>query len=168
MKTIAAELRTAETSDAAALAETHEAAWVNAYAGLIPHRALRTMVGRRDEAWWRRAIARRAAILILDYAGEAVGYATVGRNRTPALPAEGEIFELYVRPEFQGIGFGRRLHSGAARLLAERGLKGRVVWALADNAPALRFYENAGGVDVAEGCETFEGRTLRKIAFLWP
>jgi hypothetical protein len=50
-------------------------------------------------------------------------------------------------------------------LLRARGLKGVAVWSLADNENAVRFYEAAGGADVATGSETFEGVTLHKVAY---
>ncbi len=52
-------------------------------------------------------------------------------------------------------------------VLVDQGLKGLVVWALDDNDIALSFYRGAGGRDVAEGVECFEGKTLKKIAFVW-
>lgn len=167
MKTIAAEIRFAEPADAAALAGVHADSWQNAYGGLIPFKALRQMVSRRGTDWWRRAIARRAAILVLEFDGRTAGYATLGHNRSQALPVEGEIYEIYLRPEFQGLGFGRRLFEAAGALLKDRGLKGFAVWALADNETAVDFYTGLGGADVAEGEESFDGKTLRKVAFIW-
>ena len=167
MKTTLAEIRFAEPTDAAALAAVHEAAWRGAYAGIIPHRSLAGMIGRRHVGWWNRAIDRQAAILVLEFHGEIAGYATLGRNRTGALDVEGEIYELYLRPEYQGIGFGRRLFRAATALLADRGLKGVAVWALADNDNAMGFYAALGGADIAEGAERFETQTLRKVAFVW-
>ena len=32
----------------------------------------------------------------------------------------------------------------------------------------MGFYSALGGGDIAEGAETFEGRSLRKVAFVWP
>ncbi|WP_427025202.1 N-acetyltransferase family protein [Aureimonas ureilytica] len=168
MKTIAAEIRLAEPRDAAALSRVHEASWRGAYAGLIPFRTLTRMVERRNAAWWHSAIQNQAAILVLEYGGEMGGYATLGRNRTRALGVEGEVYELYLRPEFQGIGFGQRLFAAARMLIRSRGLSGTAVWALEDNPSAVRFYQAAGGVDVATGTETFEGVTLRKLAFTFP
>lgn len=167
MKTIAAEVRFAKGPDAEALAEIHEAAWRNAYSGLIPHRALARMISRRGSDWWARAIDNGAGVLVLQFGNETVGYATLGRNRTKGLAAEGEIYEIYLRPEYQGLGFGGRLFDAARRLLRSRGMKGVAVWALLDNDGAVGFYNAAGGVDVAEGEECFDGITLRKVAFVW-
>jgi hypothetical protein len=42
-----------------------------------------------------------------------------------------------------------------------------VVWALADNDNACRFYRNAGGRKVARANERFGDVALSKIAFAW-
>ncbi|MEF2071566.1 GNAT family N-acetyltransferase [Consotaella aegiceratis] len=168
MKTIATDIRLAEPDDAAALAEVHEAAWLNAYSGLIPNRSLHAMVQRRGPDWWRRALHRGAAILVFQFDGRVAGYATLGRNRAPALLVDGEIYELYLQPEFQGLGFGGRLFRAAGSVLTRKGLKGLAVWCLADNERAMRFYAAIGGHDIAEGEECFEGTVLRKVGFIWP
>jgi len=99
--------------------------------------------------------------------GAIAGYATIGKNRARELSEQGEIYELYMLPEYQGIGLGSRLFSAARRTLADHGLKGMVVWALEENQNALSFYAGAGGRDVAEGVEVFEHKALKKIAFVW-
>lgn len=167
MNTLTIDIRKAEPRDAEAVACVHHEAWQNAYAGIIPHRALNSMIGRRGHAWWENAIRRAASVLVVEMGGDVVGYATIGRNRARELPQEGEIYELYLRPEYQGIGLGTRLFNAARERLAAHGLSGLVVWALEENDGALRFYEGAGGRDVAEGVEVFDTKALRKIAFVW-
>lgn len=125
------------------------------------------MIARRDERWWAKAIRHSTRILVLEAMGEIVGYTTLGRNRASALAQEGEVYELYLLPEYQGVGLGRRLFLAARQELTNVGLKGCVVWVLDDNRPAVQFYQNAGGIDVAEGSETFSGSTLSKTAFAW-
>ena len=161
------EIRRAEVGDAEAISAIHVAAWRGAYTGIIPHRALNIMLQRRGPAWWARAIQRSTQILVADIGGVVAGYATLGPNRARQLPQRGEVYELYIRPEYQGIGLGTRLLGAARRSLVEQGLKGLVVWALEDNDLAVAFYEGAGGQDVAEGVECFEGKTLKKLAFVW-
>lgn len=167
MKTLTIDIRNAGPADARAVADVHFKSWNGAYSGIIPHRALSAMIARRDHKWWASAIRRVATVLVVEMGGEIVGYATLGRNRARELSQQGEIYELYILPEYQGVGLGTRLFRAARRKLAEHGLKGLVVWALEDNAGAISFYEGAGGVDAAEGIEVFEQKAHRKIAFTW-
>lgn len=167
MKTLSIDIRRAEPQDAEAIADVHLDAWQGAYAGIIPHKALTTMVNRRGAAWWANAIRRAASVLVVELGGEIVGYATLGRNRARELPQQGEIYELYLRPEYQGVGIGTRLFRAAREKLAAHGLQGMVVWALEENENALGFYTGAGGRDIAEGVEVFDQKALRKVAFVW-
>lgn len=167
MNTVTFDIRPAEPKDADDIASVHEAAWNGAYAGLIPHRALRSMVGRRGPKWWASAIRRAATVLVVEMNGIIVGYTTLGRNRARQIEADGEIYELYLLPEYQGLGLGTRLFNEARSKLRDHNLKGLVVWALEENGGAVSFYHGHGGRDVAEGVEVFDGRALKKIAFCW-
>ena len=167
MNTLTIDIRKAEPRDADAIADVHQAAWRGTYAGIIPHRALNGMLGRRGPQWWAHAIRRATSILVVDMGGKVAGYATLGRNRARELKQEGEIYELYLRPECQGIGLGSRLFDAARERLVGHGLHGLVVWALEENLNALSFYAGAGGRDVAEGVEVFDQKALRKVAFIW-
>ena len=112
-------------------------------------------------------LRRAATVLVVEIGGKIAGYATIGKNRAREPKQQGEIYELYLRPEYQGIGLGSRLFKAARGRLADHGLKGMVVWALEDNQNALAFYAGAGGRDVAEGVEIFEQKALKKVAFVW-
>ncbi len=167
MNTLTIGIRKAEPRDAEAIADVHHLAWRGAYSGIIPHRALNRMIDRRGPDWWANAIRRAATVLVVEIGGKLAGYATIGRNRARELGQQGEIYELYLRPEYQGIGLGSRLFAAAREKLADSGLKGMVVWALEENSGALSFYEGAGGRDVAEGVEIFDQKALKKVAFVW-
>jgi ribosomal protein S18 acetylase RimI-like enzyme len=167
MKTVDIAIRQAERDDAAKVADVHQAAWRQAYSGIIPHKALGMMVGRRGADWWSRVINRSGAVLIAEIGGVVAGYVTFGRNRARQLDQQGEIYELYLLPEYQGIGLGTRLFEAARKALKAHNLNGLVVWALEDNDIANDFYRGRGGKDVAEGVETFDDKTLRKIAYVW-
>lgn len=167
MTTLSIDTRRAMEGDAFGISAVHDASWRNAYTGLIPHKALDTMVRRRDPKWWGRAIRNSTRILVLEDDGKIVGYATLGPNRVSALAQEGEVYELYLLPEYQGVGLGRKLFLSAREELTRLGMGSCVVWVLEDNDPAMSFYRNAGGCDVAEGVETFNGKTLNKVAFCW-
>lgn len=167
MNTLTIDIRKAEPRDASAIADVHQEAWRGAYSGIIPHRALTRMINRRGPDWWANAIRRAATVLVIEIGGKLAGYATIGRNRARELPQQGEIYELYLRPEYQGIGLGSQLFAEARKKLARSSLRGLVVWALEENTGALSFYEGAGGRDVAEGVEVFDQKALKKVAFVW-
>lgn len=166
MNTLTIDIRRAEPRDADAIADVHRDAWLGAYAGIIPHKALTAMINRRGPQWWSNAIRNATSILVVDLGGTVAGYATIGRSRAKQLKPQGEIYELYLRPEYQGIGLGSRLFKAARQRLIQHGLKGLVVWALEDNGNAMSFYEGSGGRDVAEGVEA-DQKALRKVAFVW-
>ena len=167
MSTLVIGVRRAEARDAEGITEVHDAAWRNAYDGMIPAKELNRIIARRGPRWWDRAIRRGTAILVLEVGGAVCGYATFGPNRARNLVQKGEIYEIYIKPEYQGIGLGTRLFLAARRELARFGFDTVVVWALADNDNACRFYRNAGGRKVARANERFGEVALTKVAFAW-
>ncbi len=167
MSTVLIEIRRARASDAATVAEAHDEAWRTAYQGIIPGAELRRLINRRGPAWWESAIRKGSRIVLLQFGDKVAGYANYGRNRARSLHFEGEIYELYLRPEFQGLGFGRRLFTAARRDLLQSGLKSMVIWALSDNEHATEFYRALGGRMVARSSERFGPKSLDKVAFAW-
>ena len=167
MFTSVAETRRAIPDDAVGIADVHAQSWKQAYSGIVPYRALSKMINRRDVDWWAKAIRRSTVILVAELNGEIAGYATLGPNRVSTFPYQGEIYEIYLKPEFQGIGLGTQLFIDARKELKRRSYKGTVVWVLSDNHPAMNFYENAGGKAIARGSEHFDDKRLEKIAYVW-
>jgi ribosomal protein S18 acetylase RimI-like enzyme len=158
-------IRGARLGDEGDIAGVHDAAWREAYRGVIPGRELERMIARRGAAWWRTAISRRTPLLVLEFEDSVVGYVSYGRNRVPALGYGGEIFELYLAPECQGCGLGRRMFDAARKDLAGHGYPTMVVWALADNDRAVGFYRRLGGRVLRRAHETFGGQDRERVAF---
>ena len=167
MTTLSIEVRRADPRDARAISEVHRTAWIAAYSGMIPHRPLVQMLERRREDWWRRATRGPSTLLVLEVAGKIAGYATIGMNRVPALKQDGEIYELYLLPEYQGIGLGSYLFRECRAVLGGLGMNGLVVWCLEENDNAVTFYRAMGGMDVAEGMEQFGEKSIKKLGFVW-
>jgi len=161
------EIRRAKPQDAPAIAGVHDAAWLTAYRGIIPGLELERMVERRGPTWWEQAINRGSRVSVLIAGDAVVGYTNFGGNRAKTLAYGGEIYEIYLNPVYQGLGFGQRLFAAARRDLTLAGLNGLVVWALKDNSGAVGFYEALGGQPVAASTERFGTKTLDKIAFAW-
>jgi ribosomal protein S18 acetylase RimI-like enzyme len=158
-------IRTAKTSDRAGLATVHDAAWRYAYRGVLPGAELERMISRRGPDWWGSAVRRRVPIVVLEAEGKVRGYATYGASRLRMLPYRAEIYELYIQPEWTGLGFGRRLFRTVQDRLARRGHDALVVWCLEDNAAGCAFYEGLGGRPVAQADETLGGVKVAKLAY---
>jgi ribosomal protein S18 acetylase RimI-like enzyme len=158
-------IRNAREGDAEGIARVHDLAWRDAYRGLIPGRELEQMIARRGPLWWHSAIVRGSRLLVLDFDDCVRGYASYGRNRVPSLHYGGEIFELYIAPEFQGLCFGTRLFDAARKDLAGHGYRTFLVWALADNERAVQFYLKLGGRIVRQAIERFGDEVRGRVAF---
>jgi GNAT superfamily N-acetyltransferase len=167
MSDLLVSIRHAKPDDATALSRVFDAAWREAYLGIIPGMTLEKMLSRRSERWWRSTVSRGRPLVVLDIGQGAVGYASYGRCRDRSLPANGEIDELYLLPEYQGIGFGRRLFNAVRNDLKDREMDRTVVWALEANERACTFYESMGGRTIARVEERIGRTPLAKVAYLF-
>ena len=159
MTSLVIDVRPARASDGGALSDVYAAAWREAYSGIIPALTLERMICRRGPSWWRATIQRRA-VLVLEAGGEIAGYATFGPAHNQLLPGAAEIQELYLAPEYQGIGLGKRLFAGALRTIRSKGYAMVVVRALAEIDRANEFYTRRGGRLLARTEEALGGRAL--------
>ena len=167
MSDLLVSIRHAKPEDAAGLSRVFEQAWREAYQGIIPGVALERMLARRGPRWWQSTVTRGRPLAVLDIGQGIAGYVSYGRCRDRSLPAKGEIDELYLAPEYQGLGFGRRLFKAVRNDLAARDMDRLVVWALADNERACAFYERIGGRSIAQVKERIGGISLTKVAYLF-
>lgn len=124
------------------------------------------MIQRRGTEWWANAIQSGEHILVLEMTGKVAGYATFGAARSRGT-CQGEIYELYVAPIYQGLGLGEHLFEACRHALDTRHLNGLLVWALAENTAAMDFYWRRGGRPVARAFDRIGGARLEKIAFAW-
>ncbi len=159
-------VRRARIADAPALAGIFKESWRTTYRGIIPHNHLENMIRRRGTARWRSSIRAGEMVLILEYDGKLVGYATCGSARSRGA-CKGEIFEIYLLADYQGLGFGEYLFEACRFRLDERRLRGLIVWALAANVAATNFYWQLGGRPLVSAYERIGGARLEKIAFTW-
>ncbi len=160
-------IRNAASDDAHDIARVHEEAWRQTYQGLIPHLHLEQMIARHGPGWWQNTLRNGLSAQVLEFDGEVSGYVTLGRSRMRGTPYKGEIFELYVRPAEQGVGFGGRLFHAARAELSAHHLAGLCIWSLACNERACTIYQHLGGGQISEGLEQFGDQSLRKVAFAW-
>ena len=165
MSELVTAIRIAGPADYRGISQTFDQAWREAYRGVIPGIQLERRVQRRGPQWWWRTLHRARPVAVLEIRKQIAGYACYGRCRDSSIAASGEIDEFYLRPEYQGLGFGRRLFGSIRADLRNRHAGPVLVWSLAENERACGFYEAMGGQRIASRSETVAGTPLTKIAY---
>lgn len=169
-------IRRAARGDAAAIGRVYVETWQSTYAGLLPDAMLAGMSDVRQSAWWSRALAdpreSRGVFVADDEEMGVVGFGSCGPVRDPPEGLSGtekrvgEVYTLYVEPDFQNQGLGRRLLDALFRQLRAEGCDTAVLWMLADN-PTRFFYEGLGGMPVGARTDTLAGRDVDEVAYAW-
>lgn len=170
-------IRRAGREDAATLARLRIETWQASYAGILPDAALIGMRLDPETAAWRRRLAappRATATLVADLALDALGvvfepvaFGACGPARHATPLCDGEVTDLYVVPDWQGQGIGRRLMGALFRELYDRGHSDAVIWVLEKN-PARFFYEHMGGRFAVQRQDTIGGQTCGIVGYVWP
>jgi len=117
---------------------------------------------------WRRGISRDDRwTWIAACNGVPCGFAATGPTIDEgAATGTGEVYAIYLEPERVGTGVGRELFATAVRNLREVGFARAVLWVLASNARARRFYEAAGWTaDGAVKDEDWYGQMIREVRY---
>ena len=94
------------------------------------------------------------------------GFATTAPSREPDLKDHGELCALHVDPEQWGRGIGIALLSAARAHLVSLGFRNAVLWVLAGNVRAERFYQNDGWApDGLSRTESIWGITVDEVRY---
>ena len=167
------EIRLGSAADADAIARVRRQSWFAAYEGIIATPVIDRATAPRALAT-ASSPYRRTMVAVGGACPAVVGYASFGPERTvatagpphpapdgartragPRTPAShltpagraghvGELYALYVTPAWWSTGTGRALMASALAALEAERYRRVVLWVLADNARARRFYERAG------------------------
>ena len=107
-----------------------------------------------------------AEVVIAEAGGQPAGFALFFHNYSTFLAQRGLYLEdLFVKPEYRGLGIGRALLAHLAALAIARRC-GRFEWSVLDwNAPAIGFYRKLGAVPM-EDWTIFRvtGEALQRLA----
>jgi ribosomal protein S18 acetylase RimI-like enzyme len=160
-------IRPARPGDARGIAELDVETWRSAYAGVLAAAYLVGLSAPRREIGWRGAILRgpRDVRVAVDPSGAVLGFGSCGPNRGDR-PYAGEVFTLYVAPDWQNRGLGRRLLIALFRRLVAAGRDSAIIWVLREN-PARFFYEHLGGRLVSRRSLPVGAASVPAIAYGW-
>jgi GNAT superfamily N-acetyltransferase len=138
-----------------AVGALHQRSRLAAYRDIVPADALTAVSPEMMGRWWtaRWPYERDTHLLtVAERAGRLAGFSYIGPAEPvdpadppdPDEPAPGELYAIHLDPDEQGRGVGRALMADALATLRRRGSRRAVLWVLAGNAHARRFYERGG------------------------
>ena len=152
------EIKKMETDgEIAGKAYVHWKSWQEAYKGLVDASYLEALTLEKCTA---AAFEYPGNTLVAKVGENVVGFCAYGEGRVEDLPGAGEIYALYVLPEYCGTGIGMALmDAGLEKLEGKRAF----VRVLKNNARAIRFYEKCGFVRDGFGQELVIGTPVTVI-----
>jgi GNAT superfamily N-acetyltransferase len=176
-------VRPARPEDSEALGRVHIAAWQAAYRGLMPDDFLDELNPAARAKRWRAALLEgpgdgrylaegfEALTLVIEGDnGQVAGISVVGPPRRAEPSCVGELWMINLEPAAWGRGLGTQLLGAATDELRGAGYVEAVLWVLAGNSRARRFYEREGWrpdgtelTDDARGFPITELRYRRKL-----
>jgi GNAT superfamily N-acetyltransferase len=161
--------RPGEPGDAEGIARVFVETWRATYPGLLPDRVLVRLSQEAQSAYWARLLQRRRGAEFVWVAAGArnrvAGFGGAGPERHGA-KGQGEIYTLYVRPDFHGLGLGRGLLEALLAGLAERGAASALLWVVEGN-PSRFFYERLGGKLAHRRVERLWGQDVPQLGYVW-
>ena len=105
-------IRYTTIEDAAAIARVHSESWRSAYRGIVPDHYRDSIDVEEWAERHRRNMTESSAGLIAHVAevqSEVVGWAVGGPNHEAKSAYSGELYAIYLLPEYQRLGIGLKL-----------------------------------------------------------
>ena len=164
-------IREAKPEDASAMARVRVDTWRAAYRGIVPDVTLDNLSYETTAKLLRRILWEENqgefGFVAESQGGQVVGIAVAGPVFTDKNAGfKGEVYILYVLPDFQNQGLGGALMKACAKRLAQLSLTPFMLWTYAQGS-ARDFYERLGGVKVREKEDEQDGKRLMSVAYGW-
>jgi ribosomal protein S18 acetylase RimI-like enzyme len=160
-------IRAARPGDARSIARLDVETWRATYAGILAAPYLVGLSAERRQQGWANVIARepRDVRVAVDADGNILGFGSCGSSRGEPGFA-GEVFTLYVAPDWQNRGIGRRLLLALFARLVAQGHRSAIIWVLRQN-PGRFFYHRLGGSQARQKMLPFAGTRVDAAGYGW-
>ncbi|MBR2751810.1 MAG: GNAT family N-acetyltransferase [Clostridiales bacterium] len=160
-------IRRMTIEDAEAVTDVLIKTWQTAYRGIVSDECLDhmdrpTLIERRKRQYKDYIVA------VVE--GRIVGFCWYVNDNSFSKEEAGidsEIVAIYVLPESERNGVGRKMFSYAVDDLKAQGRKRMVIWCLKDNSSGRNFYEKMGGVIMGEHKTHIGNLDYDEVGFLF-
>lgn len=161
-------IKYAKITDSDILGQIHSQSWKAAYKNIIPDEILNNITAEKRAKFFEKAIAdglEEDAIIYQD--DTALGLICIGKCRDLNLDNSfGEIWGIYLLPEYWNLGIGSRLMNWGINELRNKGYSKIALWVLEDNLNAIKFYEKHGFKFDGTIKEIFIGKNLNECRYI--
>jgi ribosomal protein S18 acetylase RimI-like enzyme len=150
--------REANVADCPGVANVHVRAWRESFAEIVPQAFLDKMsIEKRTLAFAKRLSDESYRMYVAEVPERGVvGFVDFGEPRESIDAYETELYAIYILPEFQRRGVGRRLFDLGVEALVRDGKNSMYLLAL-EVSPYKSFYEKMGGQVVGRKRKEIEG-----------
>ena len=148
-------IREAMPSDIPALAALHVKTWNATYPGVKnkPTHQIR-------EYQWNKAFEMKddhwCCFLMEDKNGRLIGFAQGNAYTGELKEYKGQLNKIYLLPEYQRLGFGKKLICHVVKRFCEQGINSMLLFSEPQN-PSVKFYEISGGKKILAANGEFHG-----------
>lgn len=160
--------REANVAECAAVAKVHVRSWHESFAALVPQSVMeRITVERRTNAFEERFQSDSYKMYVAEVVEQGIiGFADCGEPRDKIDNYQAELYAIFLLPEFQGSGVGRRLFSMCVDSVVKSGKSSMYLLAF-ENSPYRSFYDKMGGQLVSKRPVEIEGTTFNAVVYGW-
>lgn len=136
----------ATAAQAEILGRIHAESWQAAYRGIVPETEIRKFSPEWRAKVWSEFLPECRQECYLFFCGEQpYGLAILARSHEQgAAEDEGEVYAFYTHPSVWGTPAVKRAFLFCLQRLKDMGHKTAIIWVLAENQRARRFYEKHG------------------------
>lgn len=164
-------IRKATIQDAFSLAKVHVDAWRSAYKQIIPQSYLDQLSYDERHAMWIDILSKKNTLSIqlvaVDKENNIVGFVAGGEAREPEFGYDAELYAIYLLPEYQGQGIGKKLILHLTEWLIQNGYHKLYLWVLEKNKTRY-FYEQLGGKTLEYSkTVTFGDQQFIEVTYGW-
>jgi ribosomal protein S18 acetylase RimI-like enzyme len=162
--------RRAMADDAAAIATLRVDSWRATYRGVMPDAYLDGMRAEESTTMWSQVLLADVPtirVCVAEAGDEIVGFASGMMLNPEKLGFDAELTAIYLKPIAQRGGVGRRLLAMIADAMQRQGANGLMVWVIAANQAARKFYEELGAELLVEQPFTWDSLELTEAGYGW-
>jgi ribosomal protein S18 acetylase RimI-like enzyme len=166
------QIREANQDDVAGMAKVRVETWQATYPGIVPEDflaglSIQSTTERWQKVFWENRKPEVAFFVAENEPKDIVGVAICGPEQSQDPIYHGEIYVLYVLPEYQNQGIGGGLVAACVQhLIQQLTMETMLIWVIAEN-PYRRFYESLGGRLVREKTKEIGGKVIAEVGYGW-